>query len=105
MYRSWNKPYNKLNPVLLKLMNTQVVSLSCEVELFAGETLTLPEDLTNRIGVGRWLISIAPAPLPKPEQSPGMEIVQIAEPVRQHDAFLNGYAPEDEGLYDDYLAG
>ncbi len=22
--------------------------------------------------------------------------------VRNHSAFLNGYAPEDEGLYDDY---
>ena len=27
------------------------------------------------------------------------------EPAQNHDAFLNGYAPEDEGLYDDYLAG
>ena len=71
-------------------MNTQVVSLSCEIELLSGETLTLPDEIINQIGVGRWLISIAPAPL---------------EPIRQHDAFLNGYAPEDEGLYDDYLAG
>jgi hypothetical protein len=22
--------------------------------------------------------------------------------IRDHSAFLNGYAPEDEGLYDDY---
>jgi hypothetical protein len=22
--------------------------------------------------------------------------------IRNHSAFLNGYAPEDEGLYDDY---
>ncbi len=22
--------------------------------------------------------------------------------IRSHDSFLNGYAPEDEGLYDDY---
>jgi predicted DNA-binding antitoxin AbrB/MazE fold protein len=27
------------------------------------------------------------------------------EIVRDHSAFLNGYAPEDEGLYDDYSAG
>jgi len=27
---------------------------------------------------------------------------QTGQPVRQHDAFLNSYAPEDEGLYDDY---
>jgi hypothetical protein len=25
--------------------------------------------------------------------------------VRNHAAFLSGYAPEDEGLYDDYSAG
>ncbi|MGI0494196.1 hypothetical protein ACN4EG_20620 [Alkalinema pantanalense CENA528] len=24
--------------------------------------------------------------------------------TRSHDAFLNGYAPEDEGLYDDLLS-
>lgn len=79
-------------------MNTEVVSLSCEVELLSGETLTLPDEITNRIGVGRWLISIAPAPL-------GKGISPQTESVRQHDAFLNGYAPEDEGLYDDYFAG
>jgi predicted DNA-binding antitoxin AbrB/MazE fold protein len=27
------------------------------------------------------------------------------ELVRDHAAFLNSYAPEDEGLYDDYSAG
>jgi predicted DNA-binding antitoxin AbrB/MazE fold protein len=27
------------------------------------------------------------------------------QPVREHTAFLNSYAPEDEGLYDDYSAG
>lgn len=25
--------------------------------------------------------------------------------IRNHHAFLNGYAPEDEGLYDDYPIG
>jgi hypothetical protein len=83
-------------------MNTQVVSLSCEVELLSGETLTLPDEIINRIGVGRWLISIAPAPLATPI---GTGSTGPLEPVRQHDAFLNGYVPEDEGLYDDYLAG
>lgn len=30
-------------------------------------------------------------------------IIHVEEPesTRSHDAFLNGYAPEDEGLYDD----
>ena len=27
--------------------------------------------------------------------------VEETESTRSHDAFLNGYAPEDEGLYDD----
>ena len=46
-------------------------------------------------GIDRFGTSaIAPAPIAPP-----------MEPVRNHDAFLNGYAPEDEGLYDDYLAG
>jgi antitoxin (DNA-binding transcriptional repressor) of toxin-antitoxin stability system len=31
------------------------------------------------------------------------EFGHLSVPVmRNHDAFLNGYAPEDEGLYDDY---
>jgi hypothetical protein len=36
-----------------------------------------------------WLASILPFALP-------------ITPIRQHDAFLSSYAPEDEGLYDDY---
>ncbi|MBF2057502.1 MAG: DUF104 domain-containing protein [Cyanobacterium sp. T60_A2020_053] len=27
---------------------------------------------------------------------------QIQTNIRSHQSFLNGYAPEDEGLYDDY---
>ncbi|MFB2898316.1 hypothetical protein ACE1CI_35820 [Aerosakkonemataceae cyanobacterium BLCC-F50] len=27
---------------------------------------------------------------------------QKVTPIRDHTEFLNGYAPEDEGLYDDY---
>ncbi|WP_375473618.1 hypothetical protein [uncultured Nostoc sp.] len=26
------------------------------------------------------------------------------ESIRNHDGFLNGYAPEDEGLYDDFTS-
>jgi predicted DNA-binding antitoxin AbrB/MazE fold protein len=29
----------------------------------------------------------------------------VQEVTRDHTAFLNSYAPEDEGLYDDYSAG
>lgn len=55
------------------------------VELQPGERLTLPPELLERVGPGRWMVSVRP----------------LTEPVRRHDAFLNGYAPEDEGLYDD----
>ena len=65
-------------------MNTQVVSLSCEVELLSGETLTLPDEIINRIAPAPWLISIAPAPLAKPQQNPpGTGIALLLELVRQ----------------------
>jgi hypothetical protein len=69
-------------------MKSEVVQLSYEVELSPGETLALPEPLKGQVGAGRWLITIQP--MPKPAS------------IRDHAAFLNSYAPEDEGLYDDY---
>lgn len=66
-------------------MKEQVVHLAYEIELQPGERLTLPAALIESVGVGRWRITVQPA---------GMS-------VRGHDAFLNSYAPEDEGLYDD----
>ena len=33
------------------------------------------------------------------------QVPSPADSVRDHSAFLNSYVPEDEGLYDDYLAG
>ncbi len=56
-----------------------------------GEKLTLPDEVADRIGEGRWLITIAPL-----TNEPASTI------ARRHDAFLNGYAPKDEGLYDGY---
>lgn len=73
-------------------MKDQVVELSYTVELEAGEKLTLPPALVESIGPGRWLLTV--------RAWPGSGTLA----VRRHDAFLNGYAPEDEGLYDD-LAG
>jgi len=67
-------------------MKTNVVSLTYEIELQPGEELTLPESLVKSLGAGRWLITVRPLPAP---------------PVRDHNAFLDSYAPEDEGLYDD----
>jgi hypothetical protein len=73
-------------------MNAKLVNLTYEVELQAGEILTLPISLTKNIGAGRWLVTIAPA------------TEGTSDYPRSHDAFLNGYAPEDEGLYDDHSA-
>ena len=66
-------------------MKDHMVGLTYEIELEPGEKLRLPDSLVSSIGPGRWLVSIQPLPL-----------------VRNHSAFLNGYAPEDEGLYDAY---
>jgi hypothetical protein len=75
-------------------MNSKLVNLSYAIELQAGEKLTLPDEVINNIGAGQWLITITPvANSTQPE------------PIRDHQAFLNGYAPEDEGLYDDYPTG
>lgn len=64
--------------------------LTYDVELRPGETLRLPPSIAERVGPGRWRITIAP--LGTEESTPS---------VRGHSAFLSGYAPEDEGLYDD----
>jgi len=68
-----NRPYKKV----LDIKNSLV---TYEIELEPGEELTLPESLNAHINAGRWLITI----------------------FRSHSAFLNSYAPQDEGLYDDY---
>jgi hypothetical protein len=70
-------------------MQNQLTTLTYEIELKPGETLNLPESILENITTGRWVITIQQ----KAEELKG---------TRNHDAFLNGYAPEDEGLYDDY---
>ena len=67
-------------------MQNNLVNLTYEIELEPGEKLTLPESLITHVNAGRWLITIQPLPAL----------------IRSHSAFLNSYAPEDEGLYDDY---
>ena len=66
------------------------VQLTCTVELKPGEQLTLPESLVAKVGPGHWIVTMQRFP----ETS-------TASPPRRHRAFLNGYAPDDEGLYDD----
>jgi len=69
-------------------MPEELLQVTCEVEIKPGERLTLPPALVERVGAGRWIVTV---------QSAGG-----AQSVRLHDAFLHGYASEDEGLYDDY---
>lgn len=71
-------------------MQSKLAEITYDVQLKPGESLTLPEGLVEIVGPGHWLVSIRPA-------DPGA--------IRSHSAFLNSYAPDDEGLYDDYSAG
>jgi len=71
-------------------MNTKLVNLTYEIELQMGEKLTLPDEVVDRIGEGRWLITIAP-----------LTNEPVSSTTRRHSAFSNSYASEDEGLYDD----
>jgi hypothetical protein len=70
-------------------MKDQLVRLTYEIELQPGEELRLPEALLANIGPGRWRLTIQPV---------------RRRPTRDHSAFLNSYAPQDEGLYDAYPA-
>lgn len=72
-------------------MQSNLLNLTYEIELHPGEKLALPPTLVDAIGAGRWIVTIRPS-----------ETVNSVLPIRNHSAFLNSYAPEDEGLYDDY---
>lgn len=71
-------------------MKDELVRLTYEIELQPGEQLRLPDALIASIGPGRWRLTVQPV---------------RRSSVRSHSAFLNSYAPEDEGLYDAYPAG
>jgi hypothetical protein len=75
-------------------MDTTPNEIIYDIELQPGEPLLLPKDAAKIIGPGHWLVSIRPA-----------DADGCGKTVRSHAAFLNSYAPEDEGLYDDYSAG
>ena len=75
------------------MMRSNLAQITFDVHLQPGEPLSLPKDAAKILGPGHWLVSITPA----------HDASQ--NPIRDHTAFLNSYAPEDEGLYDDYSAG
>jgi hypothetical protein len=70
-------------------MEKELTTLTYEIELKPGEKLNLPESILENITTGHWVITI-------------QQKAEELESTRSYDGFLNGYAPEDEGLYDDY---
>src|SRR5262245_4048167 len=68
-------------------MKDALKHLAYEIELQPGEKLSLPTALLDAVGAGRWVITVEPA--------------DMGAAIRNHRAFLAGYAAEDEGLYDD----
>ncbi|HMP06673.1 MAG TPA: hypothetical protein PJ982_10015 [Lacipirellulaceae bacterium] len=75
-------------------MNVHDSEVTFDIHLQPGEPLALPEKAGEIVGPGHWVVIIRPA-----------ERVGDQPGVRQHAAFLSSYAPEDEGLYDDYPTG
>ena len=73
------------------LMTNNEEDLAITVNIRPGERLSLPADLLDKVGPGRWIVTVRPLGGPP-------------SAARRHDAFLSGYAPSDEGLYDD-IAG
>ncbi len=75
-------------------MQSNLLSLTYEIEIQPGEKLTLPQALIDGVGAGRWMITIQPS---------GLSTANPA--IHDHTAFLNSYTTDDEGLYDEYSAG
>lgn len=71
-------------------MHSNANEFTYDVQLQPGEPLRLPIEAAEIVGPGHWLVSIRPAD---------------EQPIRDHVAFLNSYAPEDDGLYDEYSVG
>ncbi len=73
-------------------MKDHLIQMTYDVELKPGEKLALPQAIVESVGPGHWTITVQPTSA-------------VPTTIRSHSAFLNGYAPEDEGLYDDCPAG
>ncbi|HEX5446893.1 MAG TPA: hypothetical protein VFW87_23960 [Pirellulales bacterium] len=71
-------------------METRSVEITCTIDVKPGEKLSLPASLIDGVGPGRWCVSVRRC-----------DVRNEDRPARCHDAFLNSYAPQDEGLYDD----
>jgi hypothetical protein len=71
----------------------QSAPLSVAIDVHPGDRLVLPDSVVDSITPGRWLVTISPIE------------VGSRSSLRDHTAFLRSYAPEDEGLYDDFPSG
>jgi hypothetical protein len=76
----------------MKSMVNQATTFTYEIDLQPGEPLALPSDVMANLQAGHWRITFQPV----------LTAVSSESPSRDHGAFLSSYAPEDEGLYDDY---
>ena len=72
-------------------MPPKLTELKFEIEIQPSAELVFPKDLTKMVGPGRWLVSITSA-----------NQTRSSPPLRDHAGFLDSYAIDDEGLYDDY---
>lgn len=68
---------------------TQVVHITYEIKLLSREKLTLPPSLVESIGAGNGIITIEAK-------------LTVSSIVRRQNAFLQVYASEEEGFYDEY---
>lgn len=74
-------------------MKSQPIKLTYRIQINEDESFTLPKSLLNIIGAGDWLVTIEKI---NPDTN--------SNPIQEHQAFLNGYDPMDEELYDNYPA-
>lgn len=74
-------------------MLIEPVSLTFRIRVLEDEQFTLPPALIESIGPGEWLITVQPL---QP---------RFDESQRDHAAFLNSYALEDDLLYADLASG
>ena len=86
-------------------MNAQPVNLTYRVTVGAGKRLKLPRDLIRCVGEGEWVVSVTPAAAPSARHDGLVDYDDSDDLIWDPDAFLRGYGPEDEGLYDHLVAG
>jgi hypothetical protein len=73
---------------------SKITEVVYEVDLKPGEAFSLPADVAQILGPGHWRVSITAGGNSHQTMAAGA-----------YTAFLRSYAPEDEGLYDDYPTG